>query len=200
MARTAGSSAGTTRARIVAAAMAQFARKTYAGTSLRDIAESIGLTKAALYYHFPSKEALLDAMFAPTIERFGRLVADATGNDGTVDRRLLVERLVDVQAEQVLAVRALAGDPSIAHALRDQFRFEQTISGIADALVDPAAPPGPTASMRARCAVAAVNGSLMMTAREQDLAARPGADCRAKVLSVEQRQVIIDAALAVLGI
>jgi AcrR family transcriptional regulator len=180
--------------------MSQFARKTYAGTSLRDIAESIGLTKAALYYHFPSKDALLEAMFAPTIERFGRLVADATSSDGTVDRRLLVERLVDVQAEQVVAVRALAGDPSIAHALRSRFRFEQTISAIADALVDPAAPPGPAASMRARCAVAAINGSLMMTAREEDLATRVGADCRVKVLSAEQRRVIIDAALAVLGI
>jgi TetR/AcrR family transcriptional regulator, regulator of cefoperazone and chloramphenicol sensitivity len=189
-----------TRARIVAAAMAQFARKTYAGTSLRDIAESIGITKAALYYHFPSKDALLDAMFAPTIERFGRLVADATSSDGKVDRRLLVERLVDVQAEQVIAVRALAGDPSITHALRDRFRFEQTITGIADALADPAAPPGPATTMRARCAVAAINGSLMMTAREQDRAARAVASYRVKALSAEQRQVVIDAALAVLGI
>lgn len=189
-----------TRARIVAAAMAQFARKTYACTSLRDIAESIGITKAALYYHFPSKDALLDAMFAPTIERFGLLVADATSSDGKVDRRLLVERLVDVQAEQVIAVRALAGDPSITRALRDRFRFEQTIAGIADALADPAAPPGPATTMRARCAVAAINGSVMMTAREQDRAARAVASYRVKALSAEQRQVVIDAALAVLGI
>jgi len=46
--------------------------------------------------------------------------------------------------------------------------------------------------MRARCAVAAINGSLMMTAREHDLATRAGADCRVKVLSAEQRQVLIE--------
>src|SRR5487761_611596 len=100
-------------------------------------------------------------------------------------------------AEQVIAVRALAGDPSITHALRDRFRFDQTISGIADALVDPAAPPGPAATMRARCAVAAINGGLMMTVRERDQATRAGVSYRVKVLSAEQRQVIIDAALAV---
>lgn len=180
--------------------MAHFARKTYAATSLRDIAESIGMTKASLYYHFPSKDDLLDAMFAPTIERLSRLVADATGSDGRVDRRLLVERLVDVQAEHVLAVRALAGDPSISQALRTRLGFDQILTSIADALIDPADTPGPAAAMRARCAVAAVNGSLIVTAREHDWAERADASYRLQVLSAELRQVIIDAALAVLGI
>lgn len=43
---------------IVQAAMNLFARKGYAGTSMREIAETVKITKAALYYHFPDKDAL----------------------------------------------------------------------------------------------------------------------------------------------
>lgn len=35
-----------------------FARQGFAGTSLRDIANEAGITKAALYYYFPNKDAL----------------------------------------------------------------------------------------------------------------------------------------------
>lgn len=39
-----------------------FAEKGYAGTSLGDIAEAVGLTRAAIYYYFKNKEALLEAI------------------------------------------------------------------------------------------------------------------------------------------
>ncbi len=43
---------------IIGIACRLFARRGYEGTSLRDIAEEANITKAALYYHFPNKEAL----------------------------------------------------------------------------------------------------------------------------------------------
>lgn len=39
-----------------------FAERGVAGTSTRDIADAAGLTRAAMYYYFPSKEALLRAL------------------------------------------------------------------------------------------------------------------------------------------
>ncbi len=49
-------------------ALELFTEQGYEGTSLREIAERLGVTKAALYYHFKSKEeivqALLDEQFA----------------------------------------------------------------------------------------------------------------------------------------
>src|ERR1700739_4407518 len=47
---------GDTRARIQRVALELFAEQGYERTSLREIAERLGVTKAALYYHFKSKE------------------------------------------------------------------------------------------------------------------------------------------------
>jgi AcrR family transcriptional regulator len=55
-----------TRAEILAVASELFIEQGYDATSLREIAERLGLTKAALYYHFPSKEDILGALLEPT--------------------------------------------------------------------------------------------------------------------------------------
>lgn len=47
---------------VLEAACLLFAEKGYAGTTLTDIAEAVGLTRAALYYYFKNKEALLEAI------------------------------------------------------------------------------------------------------------------------------------------
>ncbi len=51
-----------TRERILDVALDLFIEKGYDGTSLREIAERLGFTKAALYYHFASKEDILMAL------------------------------------------------------------------------------------------------------------------------------------------
>ena len=50
------------KAQILHVATELFAELGYDGTSLRDVAEKCGMTKAALYYHFADKEALLRAV------------------------------------------------------------------------------------------------------------------------------------------
>ena len=63
---------GDTRARILDVAMELFAEHGYEKTSLREIADRLGVTKAALYYHFRTKEDILagivDSMSAPIDE------------------------------------------------------------------------------------------------------------------------------------
>jgi len=51
--------AADTATRIQAVALELFATQAYDKTSLREIADRLGLTKPALYYHFSSNEALL---------------------------------------------------------------------------------------------------------------------------------------------
>ncbi|MFF0545057.1 TetR/AcrR family transcriptional regulator [Nocardia thailandica] len=51
-----------TRERIRAVAMELFSERGYDKTSLREIAERLGVTKAALYYHFRTKEDIVASL------------------------------------------------------------------------------------------------------------------------------------------
>ena len=88
--------AGTTRERILEVALELFGRQGYEGTSIRDIAERMGMTKAAVYYHFPSKEELLADVLTPATSRVARVLEEHGPVVDERDRRALVTALVDV--------------------------------------------------------------------------------------------------------
>src|ERR1700758_5131163 len=60
-----------TRDRILDVALELFTEKGFDGTSLREIAERLDVTKAALYYHFESKDDILLALHM-RLHEFGR--------------------------------------------------------------------------------------------------------------------------------
>ena len=60
-----------TRSRILDVALDLFVEKGFDGTSLREIAERLGLTKAAIYYHFASKDDILMALHM-RLHEFGK--------------------------------------------------------------------------------------------------------------------------------
>ena len=43
-------------------AVGLFAQRGFAGTSLKDVADAVGLSRSAIYYYFPSKDALLEEL------------------------------------------------------------------------------------------------------------------------------------------
>ncbi len=93
-----------TRQRILSVALDLFTDQGYDGTSLREIAERLGVTKAALYYHFESKEDILMALHM-RIHDFGREALLLIG-EGPVTLELWGE-LLDQIVGEMLAQRKL---------------------------------------------------------------------------------------------
>jgi len=78
-----------------------FATHGYAGTSLRDIAEEAQITKAALYYHFPNKEALYQQIVVDNLQALIDRVNAALESAGSATDKVRIFMLAsaDVFAE-----------------------------------------------------------------------------------------------------
>ena len=94
----------TTRERILDAALDLFTEQGFDGTSLRQIAEQLGVTKAALYYHFTSKDDILLALHM-RLHEAGRDALTQMGEEPVTLGQwgALLEQVVD----QMLAQRKL---------------------------------------------------------------------------------------------
>lgn len=72
MARRAKQDAEKTRTRILASALALFAKKGYEHTTFTDVAARLKMTKGAVYWHFETKQALLLALLDEMLAKFRR--------------------------------------------------------------------------------------------------------------------------------
>lgn len=81
-----------TKERIRAVALELFLEHGYDKTSLREIAERLGVTKAALYYHFKSKEDIVTSFADESARRMDKLVEWAQTQPKTVAVRKEIMR------------------------------------------------------------------------------------------------------------
>jgi AcrR family transcriptional regulator len=130
---------GETRQRILDTALRLFAEQGYAGTSIRDIADALDLTKAAVHYHFPSKEGIVEALVAPFVTGLGAL-ADSVW-PGPADVDTVLRGLGDLLADVSPLLSVLSADPSVAAALHGKVAQDGREIGerLASALVGPGA-------------------------------------------------------------
>jgi AcrR family transcriptional regulator len=145
-----------TRATLVGAAIARFARDGYRATTLASIAEDAGISPTAVYRHFPDKDAMFEAAVDADAEGMVALARQAIiGDDAGDDLLALLNQLADGLAAAVhdhpLVGRVLAGLdllspqrilalPSLAHLradLTELLRFGQE-AGLVRTGLDPA--------------------------------------------------------------
>lgn len=98
--------------RSIDAAMTLFARHGVAGTSLQAVADAVGVTKAAIYHQFRTKDALVLAVaevgLAP-LETALQAAEKEPSRDHA--REVLLEQVVELAVARRQHVSALEGDP-----------------------------------------------------------------------------------------
>lgn len=112
-----GSHAGpTTRVRILEVALESFLEQGYHETSMQQIADSLGITKAALYYHFASKGNIVASLIEPLADEFEHVLvraAQADSQEGV--RAAVLEGYMDVllryRGSLVVLMRDVASTP-----------------------------------------------------------------------------------------
>jgi AcrR family transcriptional regulator len=109
-----------TRARIIDVALELFASQGYEKTSLREIADRLGVTKAALYYHFKTKDDIVHGIVQSMAAPIDEAIAWGEGKDWSPELRdELVRRFAAGMAERAPLLRffhenqpALRGSPA----------------------------------------------------------------------------------------
>lgn len=121
--------AADTRRRLIDVAVDLFTRHSFAGTSLQMIADEMGFTKAAIYYHFRTREELLAAVAEPMREQLSVIISAAESQRGAAAR---ADHMLRGYAELAVANRALvsvlACDPSVTTLLRGQAHWADLIN------------------------------------------------------------------------
>jgi AcrR family transcriptional regulator len=91
------------REEILAAARAVIVRDGLAAATLGAVADELGLTKAALYYYFPSKDALLNELMYRSMEQQSQSLHDAVEETETGPEalRALIRETVEMYADRL---------------------------------------------------------------------------------------------------
>ncbi|MER5266422.1 helix-turn-helix domain-containing protein [Actinosynnema sp. NPDC002837] len=147
-----------TKARAQAVARELFLERGVRGTSLQEIADRLGVTKPALYYHFPSRDALVRSIVEPLIEDGDAFVVELEARPPDGPRPLLegyftfhfrhreavallvresaaladlglVDRILDLRSR--VTALLVGENPSLA----DATRAAVALSGLADCLL-----------------------------------------------------------------
>jgi AcrR family transcriptional regulator len=113
-----------TRARILRVALDEFSARGYHATSIREIAERVGVTKTAVLYHFPGKVDILDALAKPMLDDLEAALAVADLTDPARARWVAIEGILRVWLTHRYLIRMNLRDTAMVGSDRlfDRFR------------------------------------------------------------------------------
>lgn len=168
--------------RVLGAALVLFSERGYGGTSLQAIGDRLGVTKAAVYYHYRAKVALLASLAGPLLNRMEAVLDRRPSSWSQAGCRAMLSDYLDaVLGERALA-KVLINDPTaVDHPAAARMRAQRR--RLRDLLVSPRGDRR-TGKVQASCALGALEGAVLDFADTQP---------------ARHRATILDAAMSTLA-
>lgn len=144
--------------RVITAALRLFAEHGVGGTSLRMIAAELGVTMAAVYHQFRTKDAIIFAAVESELLRL-QAVVDAAEAEPTVDlaRQALITGMVDMTIGTGRSVSTVLNDPAVTGTFSRHAGYRELLRRIRRILMDE--PGTREARIRTATVIAAINGT-----------------------------------------
>jgi len=177
-----GRPAGAARERLLSVALDLFAVHGVSGTSLQMIADVLGVTKAAVYHQFQSKEEIVLAVVAPAVDSVARIADLAEARRSPASRReAALSGLVDLVVKNRRLAAVLRADPTVGQLIREYPDMVELSRRIGRLLTGP--DPAPEIVVGA----AMVGGGLMIAGMDPTLAEFDDEALRRHLLSGARR-------------
>lgn len=148
------------QARVIEAALALFAEHGVGGTSLQMIADSIGVTKAAVYHQYNAKDEIVRAAAEVVLAGLeSALTAAETERSRSGAREVLIAGMIGLAVEQRHWAGILQRDPVMLRFLEEHEPFRQVMERVNRVLMGRAS--DPLARVRAAMIAGGIAGAVV---------------------------------------
>lgn len=180
-----------TRTRLLDTALGLFTVHGVEGTSLQMIADALGVTKAAVYYHFKTKDEITEAVAEPALRELSAILDHAATlrrHGAQVD--YVVDAFVDLIVRNRVLVAVFCTDPGIARAVERSLHGEENVmTRLPAMLVSAGADEGAVVAAHvAMAGVALAGGSPALTGMDDESLRRHLADAARRLLGRPRRR------------
>jgi len=148
------------RTRIINAALELFARNGVGGTSLQMIADTIGVTKAAVYHQYNTKDEIVLAAAQAELASLEAVIDAAEVETSRARaRKTLVEGMIDLAVDHRRTVRTILNDPVIVRFFAEHESFRHVMDRMSRILMG--GDTGHEAHVSTAMLTAAISGTVM---------------------------------------
>ncbi len=157
-----------TRRQAQQVALELFTAHGYENTTLRQIADELGINKASLYYYFPSKEAILQSLFderGTEAEQLVQWLGEQPRTPGLLETAVL--RWVGSFSEDKLrGIRFMAANPLVVRDIADSSgdRIGAPLNAFVDELAALLPDRGPESTLLLRMSILSINAAVQAAA------------------------------------